>query len=371
MSVYVDLIKRIEEFKLKKPKAFEAALNEARKGGARSWKYYETNEEDTRQDICERFCYGLIEVANKLDSIYEDVGIQQFSLNLHSDVGEEDVKKALFLSRTATIFTPHEFSYSEEREVTEDEPTEYHHYSWSISHDYLRQIYNYKDAILEGGLIILPSSIKYHTRYYWEAEVPKIISLLDEMKNTRVMSIRAESEIIDKIIARYKTNHQLIRLPDIYMPWMKNIDLKSVLKVRNEQGDLLKSFQTAYHKAILENIENHRSLNFQKISKQIHGDLIEPKVNSIEKKYKRTISLHRSLSIAGAIVSILPIAGVILSGTLFKDILGSDMGKMISPTIAGLVSSVSANKIHQKHQIKALEDEDFYILWRLKKGKLK
>ena len=155
------------------------------------------------------------------------------------------------------------------------------------------------------------------------------------------------------------------------MPWIKNIDLKSALKVKNEQGDILKSFQIAYHKSILEYIEKHRSLNFQKISKQIHGDLIEPKVNSIEKKYKRAVSLHRSLSVAGAIVSIMPIAGVILSGTLFNDILGSDIGGMISPTVAGLVSTVSANKIHQKHQIKALEDEDFYILWRLKKGKLK
>ena len=125
-------------------------------------------------------------------------------------------------------------------------------------------------------------------------------------------------------------------------------------------------FQKAYHNAILAFIENYKSLDFARISKQINQDLIIPQVGEIEKKYKRITSLHKSLALTGAAVSLIPIGGVILSDMLLNQILVSDLVKAIPPTLASLITTIATNKIYQDNAIQAFEDNAFYILWKLK-----
>jgi hypothetical protein len=73
--------------------------------------------------------------------------------------------------------------------------------------------------------------------------------------------------------------------------------------------------------------------------------------------------------LAGAIVSLIPIAGVILSGSLLNRILVSDIVEMVPSAMAGLVATISTNMIHHSNAVKALEDDKFYFLWKLKREK--
>ena len=176
-----------------------------------------------------------------------------------------------------------------------------------------------------------------------------------------------DSQLVDAIVARYKMEHQLISLPELSIPWIRNLDLGTILKVKEDYSDLINNFQRAYHNSVLTYIENHRSLDFAKISRQIYQDLIVPRVAEIEKNYKRISSLHRSLVLAGAAVAVIPIGGVILGGALLNQILATDIIKAVQSALASLIATVTTNRIYQSNAIQALEDDAFYVLWKLDK----
>lgn len=315
-------------------------------------------------------CRSLADIAQHLGSLYDGGGIQQFSLNAESRIREDNVRKALFLSRTPTIFTQHRFHYGSVEFWNSADAENVYRESWEISHDFIRDLFRYQEAIERGQLIILPSSIT-QSRYTGDISrshsVEEKISLLEEMERTRVFNMNVAPQLVDAIIERYKTEHQLISLPDLSVPWIENLDVKSILKVRDDHSDLLDDFQRAYHRAVLAYIENHRSLDFAQISRQINEDVIDPQLAKIEKNYKRIVLSHRSLALTGAAVSLIPIGGVILSGVLLNQLMSTDIIKLAPTVLAGLLTTVATNRINQGRAIQALEDNAYYILWKIRK----
>jgi hypothetical protein len=313
-------------------------------------------------------CRSLADVAKHLGTLYDGGGIQQFSLNADSRIREDSVRKALFLSRTPTIFTQHRFYHHYVEFWNSSDAENVYQERWEISHDFTRDLFRYQEAIEQGHLIIFPSSItlsSYTGDISRSHSVEETVSVLDEIERTRVFNTSVSPQLIDAIVARYKTEHQLISLPDLSVPWIENLDVKSILKVREDYSDLLDDFQRAYHRSVLANIENHRSLNFAEISKQINEDVINPQLLKIKKKYARIVSSHRSLAIIGGAVSLIPISGVILSGVLLNQLTNTDIISLAPSALAGLLTTVATNRINQSRAIQALEDNAYYVLWKI------
>lgn len=366
MSAYTKILNVFNEKGITDEKSLATTLQRSRESGDHT-DQYGVESWDAKDPIAKDFCRALSDAAKELTTHYDTVGgIQQFSLNIEPRINNENVKKALFLSSIATIFTTHQFSYRSENYVAIDDATEYASEYWSISHDFIREIFRYREAVERNKLIILPQSIEMTNSVYGRRNETHL-SLLEEIEKTRIFNFNVDERVIDTIVQRYRMSQQLISLPDLSVPWITDLNLHAILQVRDDYGDLVDQFQKAYHKAILAYIENHRSLDFARISQQVNRDLVMPEIEKIEKKYKRILGFHRNLALTGAVVSFIPVAGVIVSDALLNQIFASDVIKLISPTIAGLATSIATNRIHQQNAVKALEDNAFYILWKLKR----
>lgn len=358
MTIYSEMLGIFPEHGISDEKALANFLNRNKESGyvdSRDWN--QPQESSLGAEICAK----LAKIAERLESIYETSGIQQFSLSVEPRVKEDDVRKALFLSQTATIFTQHKFSYNKEAlESLDDDPGDRYGWYWNLSHDFLRDVFRYREAIGRNLLVILPSTVDYYG-----SSVD--LTLLKELENTKVIQVRADSQLIEAIVARYKMQHQLISLPDLAVPWIKGLNLSAILKIRDDYSDSIDTFQRAYHQCVMAHIENHKSLDFARISRQINQDLITPQIKKIEKDYKRAISHHRSLALTGAAVAVINIVGVVVSGALLNRILTSDVVQLLPSAIAGLLATFAINKIELKRAVQELEDEEFYVLWKIKR----
>jgi hypothetical protein len=345
----------------------EATLRSTQESGRRSWLYW---HDPPPEEPWEDLCRCLLSAIEKIDESYNTIGIQQFSLNREGRIREDSIKKALFMARTATIFTSHQIIRETDDQLATETMEDIQGASWAIDHDFIRDIFRFRRAIERGELVILPRSTRTGHRAgdnsMSSTTIKEELLWLKRLERTSIINLRADTAIIDAIIDKYRHNHQLILLPEVSMPWIENIGLRTILKLRDDQSDLIDAFQRDYHKSILTHIENHRSLNFQRISQQINDDIVSPKVAEIERKYKRIIASHRSLALTGSIVSLLPISAVLIGSTLFRTILNSDIGAMIPAATANLLAVLATNRINEAYSVKALEDHEFYIIWRAK-----
>lgn len=368
MSHYARILQPFTHYGISSNDALEDFLRSNERSGAGSVPYMSPRFEGASLS---RDVYSeLSTIADQIDSLYRTSGIQQFSINHDTVISRENVLKALFLSRIATIFTPHKVTHSTNYYMVDDEGQEYVDESWEVSHDFVRALFDYREPIEAGQLVILPSSIRsirsHSDSSTFGDDILNAESLLKMLDTTKVVRLGAEPELIDAIVTRYKRHHQLIVLPALSMPWVTNLSVPAMLQLKEDYDDSLDEFQRTYHEAIRTYIENHRVVDFESISRQINQDLIVPRVAKIEREYRRTVSHHRNLALAGVAVSFISIGAVIIGKALLNQILVGDLIPTITPAIASLVSAVATNKITQTRVREELEDDAFYVLWKLK-----
>jgi len=368
-SPYAGLLSIFDELGIVSDDKLEAFLRLSRESGYWQESYadlYAEKQVETPDRLAHSLCAGLNGLAAELDSLYGLSGIQQFSITSATRLDEEMLKKGLFLSRVMTIFSPQGFSYVNTG-YSSDAGDEYHGESWTISHDFVRDLYRHRALIQQSALILLPSAIQY-SPHWGGYHTGKSLEILQELDNVKVIDIGLDPELLDRLIARYRARHQLVRLPELHVPWIEHVDLAAVLKIRDDSHDELADFQSAYHAALLEYIEHHRSADFAAISKAIADDIIDPALRRIKKRYKRTLSLHRSLTAVGAAIAVLPVGAAAISGVFFDDLSLSELVPAIPPSLTGVLGAVATNVVQKRHVARALDDERFYVLWRLGAG---
>src|SRR4051812_15990630 len=77
-------------------------------------------------------------------------GIRQYSLSQSENIDADDVRKAMFLSRQSTIFTRHEFELKTATH-SQDDGTDWYETSWSLSKDFIRDVFRYRDLIEQSA----------------------------------------------------------------------------------------------------------------------------------------------------------------------------------------------------------------------------
>lgn len=307
----------------------------------------------------------------KLDaSSPRDWGIQQYALCQEARVPPEDVKKGLFLSRRSTIFTRHGFSYHTHRDdYIGDYPIFNVETRVSYDRDFIRDLYLYRKAIARGDLRLVPaelttSSSSFEEGHGHRSEPEETVELLQEINHLNVLKLDAQRSIVRRVLKRYAKRQQLVHLPSLRVPWIYGLDLESILRVKDDDRLSIERFQSAFHEALAEHIANYGSLNFDRISDQVQEDIIQPRLDEMERRYRRAVTLHRSLAVAGAGLAFLPLAMTIVSQEFFDTQL-AQVQSLFPAAVTGAVTSFALNKVRLGDRKGELEDSRFYVLWRL------
>jgi hypothetical protein len=303
-------------------------------------------------------------IWQKLDSEYRGAGIYQFSLAPSARLDEGDIRKALFLSRRATVFTPATMHYEKGDQYWPMEPTPAPY--WNIDEDYTFSLFKYKDAIAESGLIVLPQSVHYGL--HSTPGIARDFDLVKTLSQTRVVNVEANPDLISAVLRRYRIGHQLVQLPQLYIPWVQGVSLMRILRIREDAEDEMAEFQRSYHFALQTYVENLRSLDFDRISHQIDSDVVTPALQSIDRKYRRILKQHRSIRLADATIAALPIVGVVITSSIIQDSLIKSVISTTGSALTGAIAGISMNRLQRRAAVDALEDEEFYLLWAIQKG---
>lgn len=304
-------------------------------------------------------------------SEYQDWGIQQYSLCDKPHVLEEDIKKGLFLSRRSTIFTAHKF-YSESRhdDYVGDSPIYNIEETIYYDREFVRDLYLYREPIRRGELRLMPAKFMRSHSETVEGREPYYSSetknLLNEINRTNVLKVDPRPGTIRKVLSRFARNEQMVHLPSLRVPWVSDLDVDDILRIKTDEKLSIDKFQVAYHEALAEHIKNYGSLNFARISEQIQEDIIQPRLDDLERRYRRVVTMHRKLATAGAALAFLPLAITIISAKFFQTELIQPLS-VITPLLTGSVASYAINKIQVENKKGELEDTDFYVLWRLQR----
>ena len=368
MGTYQNIVDFFDEFEIENEQQLGAALefgSETREVGGTSQELTSLGGKITKE---------LAHMDYGASSPRLNWGIQQHSMSEYERVSEEHIKKSLFLSRRANIYTKHQFSVDFMREDTYgDHPIFRMEERLSYDRDFIFDLYKYRDLIKRGEIRLIPASIsktksEYYMGHWKDDQHSENITLLEELRKCNVLSLSPNSTFVDAMISKYEQNQQLIHLPNMSVPWISGLSIKDITRVKADHQDAIDKFQLAYHDAILEHIKNYRSVNFRNISQQIQEDIIQPNLSEIERKYKKSITLHRSLALAGGVVFFIPLVMAIVNEQLFnKDII--DITSLFPPILSGMISSFGLNKIKVQSEKKTLEENNFYIIWFLQKGK--
>jgi hypothetical protein len=371
-----NLIDLFSEFGIKNAKQLEAVLE--REGAGGNW-----SSEGIGGYRPESFGLRVAEILNessqkdKLDD--RGYGIQHYTYIGSERILEESLKKGLFISRRINFITDHDFvMHSSDVDYDVDSAIGYvYTYDWRFSPDFVRDVFKYQDLIRSGKLQLLPAKITFSRTTGTHTAGPKdTVSTynveLDVHKDVRDLAVSnaltslRNKRLVERILGHYRQNNQLANTMQMDIPWIAGIKLKALNQYVSDNQESIDSFQKAYHRALEETIINYRDLNFARLTLQINKDIIQPELTRIARKYKRSLSLHRSLLFGGAFVASMPVTVALVGHIAFNQTLQtSEIAGLISGFASGLVASLASNTIHHQNAKAELQEEKFYALWKL------
>jgi DNA-binding FadR family transcriptional regulator len=372
MTDFQDLLHLFDQFDIQNEAQLKKAMGES---GSERYEYDPWAGTGEPSSFGGRLTVALSQLDLDTSSSRESLGIQQYSLAAKKDLATDDVTKALFLSRRATILTSHRIEIHDHHDDYAGGDEQIVRWEKTLCWDpeFFREIYTFRKAIERGQLRLLPNELierRTQSRTSGEEEVEprELIGVLEEINTSNALAMKrrktASPDLIDRVLRSYRRKEQLVHLASLDVPWIQGISLEDVLRVKDDHQDALDRFQAAYHEAIAEHIRNYGTVDFRAISDQLREDLIQPQLNALESQYKRTVTRHRSLAVAGATVAFVPLGIAVVSQQFFNSGFG-DAGSMIPAGMAGAISSFLANKIGMKSSAGDMEQNTFYVLWLL------
>ncbi|HZU56659.1 MAG TPA: hypothetical protein VFA06_12375 [Actinocrinis sp.] len=288
-------------------------------------------------------------------------GIKHFTLLGSSKVDEAHLRKALFLASCSTFIFPEAVEFHVE-DFTTDEGDQIEGWDFKVSADLIRHMYEYRRLIDASAVRFLGSTMSYQSTYNltgaWASDYASGVPDIRALGTTN-------SGELPKLLSALRDNRQVLDLAQTRVPWIEKASLNEVLSLREENADLISTFQQAYHKALLEQVMHAESVDFERISRQIEGDVVGPSVRAIERRYAREVASHRRLRRLGASVAFLPIAGTIIGATIFHKSIPESLASAAAPTIAALTNALMVNRSQRKLTDDTLTDQPFYLVWKI------
>ncbi len=176
-------------------------------------------------------------------------------------------------------------------------------------------------------------------------------------------------EFINMMQPSYKvTERNSIALEHLssMVPFLEDLDIKDVLKVRDREEEAFIRFRSSLNSAI-EIFQSESSKFTRKQAEQLYSDILMPKLAYLEQKVK---SAKKDL-ISNPIKSLLGMVGVIsfglLSGLIREDLVS--IAKALGLVKVG--SDLFKDLLSVNEAEKSITLDDYYFLWKIRKRKKK
>lgn len=146
------------------------------------------------------------------------------------------------------------------------------------------------------------------------------------------------------------------------IPFLKNVEIKNLIKLREREGDSFLQFRAVLGKAISE-FRSTRGTFSEKDARILYSDVIEPKLSSLEKRVDNAKKDLISSTYRPLIGAVGAISFGLFSGFLSSELLG----------IAGALgftkfsSDLIQNVMSLGDGYKEIRNEDLYFLWKVKR----
>jgi hypothetical protein len=362
MSVYIDAVKELFEklgiepggnFDEHVPKLRDTSYHMVAQSHMGTVGRYDLSEALTN------FESSIRDLLRAPETIYTGPGIQQFGLSLERNIGAENVKKALFLSDLPTVFTGQRLSVEIDNSY-QTEDINVHDITLELNEDFIRDLHSYWDVIESDDLVVLPESPSVDLK---KGKDPS----LGELRSTKVVDLGDNPELYKLVHSKYRDQRQVVLLPKMDVPYIRNVPLEEVMRIRKDYQLELMKFQESYHNSLINYMVRHKHIDFEKMSKQIHEDEIKPAVGKLEKIYKRIASQQKKSAAQDLIVDVIPISAAIVSATVFGYDFG-DIPTIVASTLTPILRHVARYMREQEEPLMKLEEDTYFIVWKLSRS---
>ena len=148
-------------------------------------------------------------------------------------------------------------------------------------------------------------------------------------------------------------------LPEYDLPIVKNISLKDIIKLRQEEAKSFNKYRIAINKAVIEQNKTTNKADWKKI----YDDLVYPELNNLDMKMKQ-IRSGRLNRFFGTML----VVGTALVASKYGDMIKPDLFSS-AQALGTSVGAAGINFILDKTSTKKceLQNNDFFFLWKLKK----
>src|SRR5258708_10543071 len=225
----------------------------------------------------------------------------------------------------------------------------------SVSEEIIEDLFETLNPLIEAGkMLIRPEKIIFAAEIGQDYRA----SIHPADSNSHADEWRAINENQEQNSYPIFDNKSLIenhkQISEILVPYIQGIDLKEYSKILLDEEDLLSSFrvQMKSYMNMLKN-ENINSTEFKQ-------DIIQPKLDSINRKFKHITNLHK-LKVSGATLGTIGLFLVSLSQ--------AGMIAALSQFITFGLGTVGFIKNETEYQdnLDKLKDAPEYLLWKLNK----
>ena len=174
---------------------------------------------------------------------------------------------------------------------------------------------------------------------------------------TYLTNNKIESQLIDSL-SSYNSkqiySHNIVKGLAHLTPFIENVNIKKLMNFRKNNPDAFVEYQKSLQKAILET----NSCKSEKDFKEALNDIVIPKVNKIEKTFQN----NHTMLLIGASTAAIQSLSTLAIGLTTND------GSNILQGFLGAALGCVANCLSQKAIDQSMKENEYYFLWRVKKG---
>lgn len=189
---------------------------------------------------------------------------------------------------------------------------------------------------------------------YFTSKLETFISTIHQAKY--ITSQILYKDIID---VTAKSTRGSILPPMFEMPFLENLDVSTILKIRENEHHAFNDYRVALDNATKEYIKTNSNLT----AKEIYDDIIYPAFINLDAVFERTKKTHRLKNAGELIVNLATVTLGVITSNITENTLATLTALNATEALKKLVSSTIEKK---SNSVNKIENQDFYFLWKLK-----
>lgn len=162
-----------------------------------------------------------------------------------------------------------------------------------------------------------------------------------------------------KLLAKKETSSDAEIALTLKLPILEHIDVKSLIKLRNDEQPSFERFRNRLRQAMKERLKCNSATNAEQLGQEIVADIVGPELRTIQEKLRTaSVMLSKKTAVGVALGSLVTGCGVMVG---FPAPAAFVAGSAAVATIAG---AAAAKQVEEQREV---ELSDMYFLWQAAK----